>query len=194
LGTEELELEKARLERRKKRKEAKEKREQTLNVEEPEVPTNGVATPDKSKPTTPIAAVEVKLSKKEEKKQAAANQTSEALQRSANETANMQLGGFSSKYSWMTNSATKAGPSIATGAGLREKLSSSRKPTAVQSKPDPKTENVGLESKHSYKQLGLLTEGPGILLRDFINVLDREGKEKKALMKGYSRLEQEKST
>lgn len=190
LGKEELEREKARLELRKKRKENKEKRNQEPTTSSSEAPVNGLTTPEKTKPSTPTAPIEAKLSKKDRDKQAK-NQTEEVLQRNANETANLQLGGFSSKYSWM-NSAAKSSSSITTGAGMREKLAGTRKPST--SKPVAEQENVGLEANHSYKQLGLLKEGHEILMRDFVNVLERDGKEKKSLVKGYARLGTEKPT
>jgi hypothetical protein len=191
-GKEELEREKARLELRKRRKEAKEKREQKTTATSSETPVNGLTTPEKSKPSTPAAPVETKLSKKDRDKQAK-NQTEEALQRNANETANLQLGGLSSKYSWM-NPSSKSSSGITAGAGMREKLAGNRKPSATPVKAATEQENVGLESSNNYKKLGRLREGHGIIMRDFVNVLEREGREKKTILKGFARLGTEKPT
>jgi hypothetical protein len=193
IGRSEFEAEKLRLEKRKKRKEAKEK-ESIDDTTPTESGVNGIATPEKSKPSTPAPVPEVKLTKKQREKDAS-NQTNEALQRSANETAAMQLGGFGAKYSWM-NAASAAKPvgGIVAGAGMREKLAGSRKPSTSAAKPAQQQEDVGLESKHSYKQLGLLKEPPGVILQDYVSVLEHDGKQKKSLMRGYTRLGSEKST
>lgn len=105
-------------------------------------------------------------------------------------------GSLSSKYSWMKaagsgGAAPRAG--IGAGAGLREKLAESRKPSANKvPQQQVKKEDVGLESKHRYKQFGNHLESPVITLRDYLGALEQDGKQKKTLMRGYNRLGTEK--
>jgi hypothetical protein len=119
--------------------------------------------------------------------------TEEALRRQSNMTANMQLGGFSSKYKWLTAATTGDGASDAAsmsmspGTGLREKLAA-----GVLGKRKEKKAKVEPEATDRFKTVGRLQEKPGIQLRDVIGVLELEGgKESKMLVKGYARLQKE---
>jgi hypothetical protein len=179
LGAQDLAYEKARLERRKRRKDNKDGDGETSAITETaDSPGLDIA---------PTPSGDVKLTKKERERQAKAGQTEEVLQRNANETANMQLGGRSSKYSWM-NAGPRAGGGLTAGAGIKEKLASKSKPAT----PKPKEEDIGLDSRHSYRTLGLLKEVPGISLLDYLNVLEKSSKEKKTLVRGYARLGSER--
>jgi hypothetical protein len=186
-GEQALADEKARLERRKKRQEAKEKESQQGTPADTGSPAEVVVASDKTTSTPPPAPTEIKMTKKDREKQAKAGQTDEVLQRNANETANMQLGSLKSKYSWMTSSAAKPTSGITAGAGMREKLAGKTKVSSAV-KPTQKQDNAGLESKNSYKRIGLLKDAPTILPTDFINILERDRKEKKSLMRAYARL------
>jgi hypothetical protein len=186
-GEQALADERARLARRKKRLESKDKDTPQSTPADTGSPAEAAPGTDKTKSTPPPAIPEIKMTKKDREKQAKAGQTDEVLQRNANETANMQLGSLKSKYSWMTSSAARPASGITAGAGMREKLAGKNKATPA-AKSTQKQENAGLEAKNSYKQLGLLKDAPTILPTDFINVLERDGKEKKSLMRAYSRL------
>jgi len=172
-----LEYEKARLERRKRRKDNKNGVEESIKTEA-DSPLPDVA------PTGQSA--DVKLTKKERERQAKAGQTEEVLQRNANETANMQLG-RSSKYSWM-NAGPKLSGGLSAGAGMKEKLANKSQPAT----PKPREEDVGLDARHTYRTLGLLKEVPGITMVDYLNVLEKTGKEKKTLVRGFARLGSER--
>jgi hypothetical protein len=172
-----LAYEKARLERRKRRKDNKDGGDDSVKAEA-ESPAPDVA---------PNPSADVKLTKKERERQAKAGQTEEVLQRNANETANMQLGGRSSKYSWL-NAGPRLGGGLSAGAGIKEKLASKSKPAT----PKPKEEDIGLDSRHTYRTLGLLKEVPGISMLDYLNVLEKTGKEKKTLVRGFAKLGSER--
>jgi hypothetical protein len=134
-------------------------------------------------------AVPEKLTKKERERQAKAGQTDELYHKQANATASMALG--KSKYAWMNASTpVAAAPAIGTGAGYHARLSgagsAAKKPDATSGPPGGE---AGLVSKDSYKKIGLLKEGPGVGLRDLVNMLERDGKEKKAILKGLTQLE-----
>jgi hypothetical protein len=178
LGDADLAYEKARLAKRKKRKDNNDGGDDSIKTEA-DSPLPDIA------PTTPSG--DVKLTKKERERQAKAGQTEEVLQRNANETANMQLGGRSSKYSWL-NAGPRLGGGLSAGAGIKEKLASKSKPAT----PKPKEEDIGLDSRHTYRTLGLLKEVPGISMLDYLNVLEKSGKEKKTLVRGFAKLGSER--
>jgi hypothetical protein len=197
LGNSELDQERKRLDARKKRQVAKEKKEQEASMATPEENVDSPAavnTPTSAKDIP--APSELKMSKKERERQANANQTEEVLRQQANQTAALALGGFGSskKYSWLTSRNSNSGSSLATGAGQRERLA--HQATGAKKQAPAKlvapTEDPGLASKKTYQQLGLWKEAPSLELRDMVNVLERDVKEKRALLRGYQRLANEK--
>lgn len=179
LANADLEHERKRLEKRKKRDAAKGNEAST---------PDGVATPESISAMTPMA--EVKITKKERERQAKASQTEDVLRKQANQTATLALG-KSKKYSWLTGGNTGGGAGLSTGAGQRERLAAQKISGIKKSEPStpaaPK-EEPGLVSKKSFQRLGLLKEVPGLCLRDLVNVLERDGKEKKSLVRAYQRL------
>jgi hypothetical protein len=185
LGNNELDLERKRLLARKKREDAKNKKEEPTPDGIPDTPDTAAAD------ATPVT--EVKISKKERERQAKASQTEEVLRKQANQTAHLALG-KSKKYSWLNAANTGGGPGLATGAGQRERLA--KQSTGVKksgtSTPVAPAEDPGLVSKKSFQQIGLLKETPGLQLRDMVNVLERDSKEKRALIRAYQRLNMEK--
>jgi hypothetical protein len=188
LGKRDLERERARLAARKKRAAEKERRERQGSAESPapNSPAAAVTTPSStiSKPAT----TEPKLTKKERERQAKAGQTDEVYHRQANATASMALG--KSKYSWMNaGSGASAAPAIGAGAGFSARLSGTQPAKRLDSTSGPSAGDVGLVSKESYKKIGLLKEGSRVELRDIVNVIERDGREPKAILNGLRRLE-----
>lgn len=128
------------------------------------------------------AAVNTKLTKKERDKLAKSNQTEEVLHREANKTASMALGSGGKKYSWLTGGAGKGGG----GGGLSTAKASTpaKGPTAL------KQSDKGVQGRD--RRYGDFREdtvkGRGIQLRDLLAVLEIDGREKKTLVKGYTRL------
>ena len=89
--------------------------------------------------------------------------------------------------------APKAG--LSTGAGMSDRLvaqSTVKKESTPSSTPTTSKEDPALDSKKTYKKLGLINEPPGVQLKDLLGVLERNGKEKKALLRGYAKLDKEK--
>jgi hypothetical protein len=183
IGNAELEMERKRLLARKKREDAKNKIEESAPDGLPDTPDTTVAE------LTPVP--EVKISKKERERQAKASQTEEVLRKQANQTAHLALG-KSKKYSWLNAASSGGGGGgLAIGAGQRDKLA--KQATGAVKKPGTSapaapTEDPGLISQKSFRQVGLLKETPGLHLRDLVNVLERDSKEKKALVRAYQRL------
>ena len=129
------------------------------------------------------------MTKKERERQAKMGQTEEVLHKNANTTAAMQLGlGKKKKYSWMTGGAPstpvnpykpspKPTPASAPANGTGSSRSSAG---AVEGGTDKALQ--GRDRKWgSWREDGI--EGRGIQIRDWIVVLERDGKEKKALQK-----------
>ena len=192
VGATEVDLEEARLSARKKRPASNPAGDGTAAADGT---GSGAATPQPTgtAPATPAAPTLPKLTKKEEKRQSKTVLTEEALRRQSNMTANMQLGGFSNKYKWLTAATAgdavgdAASMSMSPGTGLREKLAA-----GVLGKRKEKRAKAETVSTDRFKTVGRLQEKPGIQLRDVVSVLELEGgKESKALVKGYARLQKE---
>ncbi|KAF2673570.1 hypothetical protein BT63DRAFT_421709 [Microthyrium microscopicum] len=187
LGTASLAQERKRVEARKKRQLQQAKKDQDSAMETDdatESPNPG--TPNSA--STP-SVVEPKITKKEREKLNKDKQTEEVLRQQANQTAALALGGLGGgkKYSWLTPGARSGGGG--TGAGQRDKLA--KKALGIKKEkaaPPAPTEDPALASKKSYQSVGLLKETPGIQLRDILNVIEREAKESRVLLRGYSRL------
>lgn len=186
VGAAEVDMEQARLAARRKRAARKEANGAA------DATGSGAATPQPgSAPATPGPATP-KLTKKEQQRQNKPVQTEEALRRQSNITANLQLGGFSSKYKWMT-AASGGGAggdpamSMSPGTGLREKLAAGVLGKRKDKEKLPKAEPVLTDR---FKTVGRLQEKPGIELRDIVGVMELEGgKEAKVLVRGYARLQ-----
>lgn len=141
------------------------------------------ATPD------PNIAPEKPLSKKERERQAKMGQTEEVLHKNANTTAAMALGmGRKKKYSWLTGGApsTPSNPYKATPKASQASTpapSSGKKGDGAKDGPT----GIGGEGKvierkwGGWKEDGI--EGRGIQMRDLTYVLERDGREKRALQK-----------
>jgi len=130
------------------------------------------------------------MTKKERERQAKAGQSEEVLHKNANTTAAMQLGmgKKKKKYSWMAGAAAapvnpyKPSPKTASanheavngnGAG---KSPSGNAPAGVDRALQVRERKWG-----GWRESGI--EGRGVQMRDWVVVLDRDGREKKALQK-----------
>ena len=130
------------------------------------------------------------MTKKERDKQAKADQTGDVLHKASNATANLALGG-KKKYSWMsagpggakppparldTAAAVAAATGAATGSGgpVTGSAATAKPKEAPALKAMGRAAHVG-----EWKE-----EGPratGVQLRDWVTVLQRDGREKKTL-------------
>jgi len=137
------------------------------------------------------------MTKKERDRLAKAGQTDEVLHKQSNATAAMALGGLGGKkYSWLTGGAAAKTPGsgIGTGAGIGP----GRINTAVGGASAAKTEagNTGPTQDRGLiardRRYGDWREdgpkGKGVQVRDWIEALEADGKEKKSLVKALSRL------
>jgi len=151
---------------------------------------DGPVTAGTSTPTTPVTpavdfassmASDKPMTKKEKERLAKLGNSDDALHNRANETAAMQLGFGKKKktYNWMTGgaAATPSNPYTPKAA---------KAVTATNgAKGDGKKANTekGLQAKErkwgSWRESGI--EGQGIQIRDFAAVLERDGKDRKAL-------------
>jgi hypothetical protein len=206
LGDEDLEAERKRIAARKKRKEAKEAQEKEgggpVAAPDASTPATAAATPVASTmpppPTTPSeAGTPTGIKRKKGDKGGKQSHISDLAQHAAaTSTAKYFAGGaaLAKKYSWLSGGggAAPSTPSrgLSTGAGMSDRLAAqnAKKETSSTSVSDPK-EDPALDSKQVYKRLGLLKEAPGVQMMDVLGVLERSGKEKKALLRGYQRLD-----
>ena len=160
--------------------------------------TSGLATPSAATALSSTdasgAAPEKPMTKKERERQAKMGQTEEVLHKNSNTTAALQLGkGKMKKYSWLTGGAPatpvnpykqtpKSTPASAatngTGGGKNSSANGSGTDKALQ---------VRERKWGSWREDGI--EGRGIQIRDWVVVLERDGKEKKALQKSLLKLE-----
>lgn len=133
-----------------------------------------------------IVPPEPKMTKKERDRLAKASQTEDVLHRNANATAAAAVGGLS-KYSWMTGASaatstnTLQAGSSRFGAGAGNRAVSS---TAAGAPGGPE----GLRTKDKAAMLGRWSEArdaKGIDIRDWLNVIEGDGKERKALAKAW---------
>ena len=137
------------------------------------------------------------MTKKERERQAKMGQTEEVLHKNANTTAALQLGmgmGRKKKYSWLTGGAPatpsnpykqspKSTPTSATANG-----SMGGKNSAVGSGSGTDKALQARDRKWgSWREDGI--EGRGIQMRDWVVVLDKDGKEKKARQKSLLKLD-----
>jgi Transcription initiation factor TFIID component TAF4 family len=204
LGDDDLEAERKRIEARKRRKAEKDGREkQPISAVAAESSPATATTPAASSmPPPSIAPSEAGtpgagVKRKKGEKAGKLHFSDQAQRQAATSTAQLFVGGMGKKYSWLTAGASAPGTpkgGLSTGAGMSDRLvaqsTTKKEPTAAT--PTGPKGDPDLESQNSYKKLGLLKEPPGVQLRDVLGVLERQGTEKKALLRGYAKLDKEK--
>ncbi|KAF1347825.1 hypothetical protein BDV97DRAFT_356081 [Delphinella strobiligena] len=167
--------------------------------------SSNVATPTSAPTTMPDTATQVApdkpLTKKERERQAKAGQTEEVLHKNANTTAAMQLGmgkKGKKKYSWMSGGAPavpsnpyKAAPKPATSP-MMNGASSGKSPASVAESGVDRALQVRERKWGGWREDGI--EGRGIQIRDWVMVLERDGREKKALQKALLGLDRESAS
>lgn len=162
----------------------------------------GTSTPGTPSGEASQIAPEKPMTKKERERQAKMGQTEEVLHKNANVTAAMQLGlGKKKKYSWMTGGAAAqptnpfarpapkiepvaAASPVADGSAGDANGISAASANGKVAKPAPAVER-GMQAKErkwgSWREDGV--EGRGIQIRDWALVLERDGREKRALQR-----------
>jgi hypothetical protein len=134
------------------------------------------------------------MTKKERERQAKMGQTEEVLHKNSNTTAALQLGiGKRKKYSWLTGGAPaapvnpyKQSPKSASTSAATNGTGGGRNSSTGGNGTD-KALQVRERKWGSWREDGV--EGRGIQIRDWVVVLERDGKEKKALQKSLLKLE-----
>lgn len=170
----------------------------------------GTSTPDPSSQVAPEKA----MSKKERERQSKMGQTEEVLHKNANATAAMALGfGKKKKYSWITGGAAAAptnpfarpaAPTVKTESGARAAGGANGDTSLTNGTNGAGTAGAATKSKSatpvhrglqaterkwgSWREDGI--QGRGIQGRDLVVVLERDGRERKALQKCLLRLEE----
>ena len=155
-----------------------------------------------------LAAPEApKMTKKEQIKQAKESKSTEAaLHQTTNQTAAMMtMGKKGKKYSWMTGGAA----AMPTNRFAKPTASASASGTATPVKKEPDTAAVGAAATGSTNEVPKSAEakapewgdwredgqeGKGIQVRDWVLVLERDGREKKALQRCYNKMGWESQT
>lgn len=167
--------------------------------------SSNAVTPTSAATPMPDAATQVApdkpLTKKERERQAKAGQTEEVLHKNANTTAAMQLGmgkKGKKKYSWMSGGAPavpsnpyKAAPKPATSP-MMNGTSSGKSPAGVAESGVDRALQVRERKWGGWREDGI--EGRGIQIRDWVMVLERDGREKKALQKALLGLDRESAS
>ncbi|THW53701.1 hypothetical protein D6C77_00015 [Aureobasidium pullulans] len=162
-------------------------------------PASGPATPSTaaapaSADASGQAAPEKPMTKKERERQAKMGQTEEVLHKNSNSTAALQLGmGKKKKYSWLTGGAPatasnpyKPTPKAASAGSAANGASGGRSSSSGAGGTD-KALQARERKWGSWREDGI--EGRGIQVRDWVVVLERDGKEKKALQKSLLKLD-----
>lgn len=172
-----------------------------INTAIPDVPSSSAAgTPTGASTPAPIdpgsqIAPEIKITKKERERQAKLGQTEEVLHKNANTTAAMQLGfgRKNKKYSWMTGgqpaapvnpykpSSKSAASSSSAAAAAVNGNGASKSPGGAPEKAVDKALQVRERKWGGWREDGI--EGRGIQVRDWAVVLEKDGREKKALQR-----------
>jgi len=160
--------------------------------------TSGPATPSAATALSSAdasgAAPEKPMTKKERERQAKMGQTEEVLHKNSNTTAALQLGiGKRKKYSWLTGGAPAAPVNPykqtpkSTSASAATNGTGGGKNSSTGGNGTDKALQVRERKWGSWREDGV--EGRGIQIRDWVVVLERDGKEKKALQKSLLKLE-----
>lgn len=134
-------------------------------------------------------APEKPMTKKERERQAKMGQTEEVLHKNANTTAAMQLGlgRKGKKYSWMSGGAPAPpsnpykSSSKAASSPMMNGSSTGKSPARGPENGVDKALQVRERKWGGWREDGI--EGRGIQIRDWVQVLEKDGKEKKALQK-----------
>ncbi|KAM7202794.1 hypothetical protein V8F20_004308 [Naviculisporaceae sp. PSN 640] len=164
------------------------KRQKRLNPDKPGTTKTG-ATPGTPGGVAPEAEQQKAPAKKETKKSAKASLAAESSNAEANQTVNTFLlssfGKKKNKYSWMSGGAAASGPSTPKASGGTASAAGSPAPN----KPAPKSGML----PDGRLRLGTWREdtekGKGIQLRDWVVVLERDGKDNKAIQDAYLKLD-----
>lgn len=135
------------------------------------------------------------MSKKERERQAKMGQTEEVLHKNSNTTAALQLGMGKKKknYSWLTGGAPAAPVNPykqtpkSTSASAATNGTGGGKNSSTGGNGTDKALQVRERTWGSWREDGV--DGRGIQTRDWVVVLERDGKEKKALQKSLLKLE-----
>ncbi|KAF2756873.1 hypothetical protein EJ05DRAFT_46126 [Pseudovirgaria hyperparasitica] len=140
-------------------------------------PADGTSSPTVAEATAVADAVAIntKLTKKERDKLAKSNQTEEVLHREANKTASLAMGGMGKKYSWMSGGAKG-------GSGANTPKVNTAVPRPGSAKPAEK----GVQGRN--RAYGDFREDRdrGIQMRDLLAVLEADGRERRAVVRGYT--------
>lgn len=168
-------------ETRRKRKAQQASNTGTINSPMDSSAPEPVGTPTKTLPPGMLGekAPEVKMTKKERDKAAKQDISEEVAAREANATATMQIGG--KQYSWLnkakpTNSFTKPASAKPVGA------------VSVAAPPSKDgLENIKDRKFGTWREDGVGARG--VQLRDWIGVLEQDGREKKTLLRAYVKLD-----
>ncbi|KAL9085693.1 MAG: hypothetical protein Q9159_004570 [Coniocarpon cinnabarinum] len=148
-----------------------------------------------------LIAPEPKMTKKERERLAKQDVSEEVQMKQANSALNMALGGGKKKYSWLTGGAGSKGGSGAGTPGLGGSRSGTpglgAGPKAVKKVADPnELGKDGLPNKGFDRKFGVWREdgpeGKDVQLRDWVNALEIDGKEKRALASAMTRLGRER--
>lgn len=126
-------------------------------------------------------APEVKMSKKAREameKSARADMSEEIQTRSANQTASMQLGGR--QYSWMKGKVATPARAVPGRVGTPGNATTAKVAGPVDPLAAIKDRKYG-----QWREDGI--GGRGVQLRDWIGVLEQDGREKKTLIRAYTR-------
>lgn len=199
LAISDFEAEKERVRKRKERakRAAAANDPDAINTVIPEVlPTSAGGTPTGAvTPAPPDAAAQIapeKITKKERERQAKLGQTEEVLHKNANSTAAMQLGfgRKGKKYSWMTGGQAappvnpykpSPKPSGTVSSAAVNGNGAGKSPVGAPENTVDKALQVRERKWGGWREDGI--EGRGIQVRDWAVVLERDGREKKALQR-----------
>jgi len=172
------------------------KRQKRLN---PEATTTSGSRAGSAAPGTPgsIAPEESKApSKKELKKNLASARLAEASSTAnANQTLNTIMGGFGGRkkgkqYSWMQTGGGSGANTPRLGGGGTTGAAAGDSATAGNAAKAPEKQQLTQDGKY---RLGSWREdsdrGKNVQLKDFVAVLERDGRDRKALQEAYNRLD-----
>lgn len=138
------------------------------------------------------------MTKKERERLAKAGQTDEVLHKAANTTANMAIGGFGKKYSWLSGGSGSGAstPSrlntnvggVSSGGGLSGGGGASGGGSGAGGGGSTQDRSLAARDRKwgDWREDG--PKGKGIQMRDLIAALEQDGNEKKTLARALVRL------
>ncbi|KAB2571411.1 putative transcription initiation factor tfiid component taf4 protein [Lasiodiplodia theobromae] len=159
---------------------------------------NGSAPGTPGDKTSPADLVPLKMTKKERERLAKAGQTDEVLHKAANTTANMAIGGFGKKYSWLSGGSGSGAstPSrlntnvggVSSGGGLSGGGGASGGGSGGGGGGSTQDRSLAARDRKwgDWREDG--PKGKGIQMRDLIAALEQDGNEKKTLARALVRL------